>query len=281
MLWVWVPISESCWSQELVRKVDDCSLFFGGGIKMFRICYNFTFTLWVLFLSFNEVFKSFCGRWVVWFDLWLGPHKIAFCWNIDELREPTVSPWDLAIWQSEILRQMKSVTFEQSSANVWEEKKKKKRRTHLLFLLRSRLPPTPSLESLPQIAFTQAFITQLKLSYCSWHSEQATTSAKQFILGFSSMRIYGKVGNCSIDDINGHVLFECGQKVEHSEELERLGDFMFKRSFCEKYCMLILFMFTETPRYVKSFILLGTFPLGAAVHRIYKVFFLVDSPAYF
>ena len=53
-----------------------------------------------------------------------------------------------------------------------------KKWSHLLFLLWSRLPPTPSLESLPQIAFTQAFITQLKLSYCSWHSERATTSAK-------------------------------------------------------------------------------------------------------
>lgn len=84
-----------------------------------------------------------------------------------------MNPRELAIWQSEILRQMKSVTFEQSSAHVWEEKK----RSHLLFLLWSRLPPTPSLESLPQIASAQAFITQLKLSYCSWHSERTTTSA--------------------------------------------------------------------------------------------------------
>lgn len=105
---------------------------------------------------------------------------------------------------------MKSVTFEQSSPNVWEEKKK---RSHLLFLPWSRLPPTPSLETLSQIAFTQAFITQLKLSYWSWHSERATTSAKQFILAFSSRRIYGKVSNSST---NGHVLFECGQQVAHS-----------------------------------------------------------------
>lgn len=156
---------------------------------MFWISFNFSLPPLYDFF-FNEVFKSFYGRWVVWFDLWLGLHKIAFCWNIDEPREPTVNPWELAIWQSEILRQMKSVTFEQSSPNVWEEKKKKC--SHLLFLLWSLLPPTPSLESLPQIAFTQAFITQLKLSYCSWHSERATASTKQFILAFSSRRIYKK-----------------------------------------------------------------------------------------
>lgn len=96
--------------------------------------------------------------------------------------------------------------------HIWAEFTKclrggKKKWSHLLFLLWSRLPPTPSLESLPQIAFTQAFITQLKLCYCSWHSEWATTSAKQFILAFSSRRIYGKVSNpCT----NGHVLFEYG-----------------------------------------------------------------------
>lgn len=89
----------------------------------------------------------------------------------------------------------------------------RKKWSHLLFLPWSRLPPTPSLESLPQIAFTQAFITQLKLCYCSWHSEWATTIAKQFILAFSSRRIYGKVSNPST---NGHVRFECEQLVVHS-----------------------------------------------------------------
>lgn len=90
-----------------------------GVFKMFWISFNFSLPPQHDFV-FNGVFKSFYGRWVVWFDLWLGLHKIAFCWNIDETREPTVNPWELAIWQSENLRQMKSVTFEQSSPNVWK-----------------------------------------------------------------------------------------------------------------------------------------------------------------
>lgn len=148
---------------------------------------------------------------MVWFDLWLRLCEIAFCWNIDELREPMVNPWELAIWQSEILRQMKSVTFEQSSPNVWG---KKKNPAICCFFPWSRFPPTPSLESLPQIAFTQAFITQLKLCYCSWHSKWAT-SAKQFILAFLSRRIYGKA--CA--GTNSHVLFQYGQLVVYKQVL--------------------------------------------------------------
>lgn len=100
--------------------------------------------------------------------------------------------------------------------HIWAEFTKclrgRKKWSHLLFLLWSRLPPTPSLESLPQIAFTQAFITQLKLSYCSWHSERATASTKQFILAFSSRRIYIKKSNPRTNGPNGYVLFECGQQ---------------------------------------------------------------------
>lgn len=116
--------------------------------------------------------------------------------------------WILGSWLSDslrILRQMKSVTFEQSSPNVWGEEKKrererekeggKKKTAICCFFPWSRFPPTPSLESLPQIAFAQAFITRLKLCYCSWHSKWTTTNAKQFISAFSSGRVYGKKKN--------------------------------------------------------------------------------------
>lgn len=56
-----------------------------------------------------------------------------------------------------------------------ERRRRKKNPSHLLFPLRSPLPPTPSLEAMPQIASAWAFITQLTLSYCSWHSEPAQT----------------------------------------------------------------------------------------------------------
>ncbi len=123
--------------------------------------------------------------------------------------------WILGSWLVDSLRFSDRWKVSHLS-RVHQMSERRKKWSHLLFLLWSRLPPTPSLESLPQIAFTQAFITQLKLSYCSWHSERATTSAKQFILAFSSRRIYGKVSNPTTNGTNGHVLFECGQLVVHS-----------------------------------------------------------------
>lgn len=49
--------------------------------------------------------------------------------------------------------------------------KQKKNNCHLLLLLWSQLPPTPSLQALLQTAITEAFIGELKLCYCSWHSK--------------------------------------------------------------------------------------------------------------
>lgn len=51
------------------------------------------------------------------------------------------------------------------------EKEKKKTNSHLLLLLWSQLPPTPSLQALPQTAIAEAFVGELKLCYCSWHSK--------------------------------------------------------------------------------------------------------------
>ncbi len=128
-------------------------------------------------------------------------------WRAEGAHSESLGAGYLTVWDSQT----------DEKCHIWAEFTKclrgEKKWSHLLFLLWSRLPPTPSLESLPQIAFTQAFITQLKLCYCSWHSERATTSPKQFIFAFSSRTISWKVSNPSK---NEHVLFECGQLVVHS-----------------------------------------------------------------
>lgn len=131
-------------------------------------------------------------------------------WRVEGAHSESLGAGYLTVWDSQT----------DEKCHIWAEftkcLRRRKKLSHLLFLLWSRLPPTPSLESLPQIAFTQAFITQLKLSYCSWHSKRATTRAKQFILAFSSRRIYGKVSNPTTNGTNGNVLFQCGQQVVHS-----------------------------------------------------------------
>lgn len=119
--------------------------------------------------------------------------------------------WILGNWPSDslrILRQMKSVTFAQSSANVWgggneniERESGRKREGKKPCLLpcpppqkkekkSSHLPLLPSVEASTHSVIRtapsdrsplRAFITQLKLCYCcGWHSKR-TTRARQFI----------------------------------------------------------------------------------------------------
>lgn len=64
-------ISEVCvYSERFLEGLKCFFFFFKTLTSVLPPEYNFLF---------NEVFKSFYGRWVVWFDLWLRLCEIAFC----------------------------------------------------------------------------------------------------------------------------------------------------------------------------------------------------------
>lgn len=196
-----------------------------GGLKCLWLSCNLSFISRVWFI-FNEAFKSLCRRWVVWFDPWLAPLQDCFLlkhWRVGGAYGETLGTDCLTVWDSQT----------DEECHVWAEftkclrgrrgerrgkkKKYKNWRSHLPFLPWSRLPPTPSLEMLPQIPFTHSSLNQPAEEERLWlaFKHGATTKAlNNSSLAFSTRRIGGKVGNHST---NGQVLFKCWQQgLQHS-----------------------------------------------------------------